>query len=455
MASRRTMLAAALASAAAAALPAGAASAQSTSAYAMAYFKESPNESDDSYALHLAVSNDGLEWTPLNQNNPVATPTAGMQGLRDPFIIRKQSGGFAVLATDLRGRVFNLNNQYIHVWDSTNLTAFTGYRRVHLHNMQTHSWAPTAFWDPARGQYGVVYSARNGNRDVLMVNYTTDFQNMGAAQVYFDPGPNILDGDVLAHDGNFYLAYKNLDNGNMYVARSTTGAPNSYTTITGGLRRGDAIEAPILVKSNTGNTFWLWGDSFAPSNAVFYAWQSSNIDGNSWSTVHQRSFTAPISAKHAGIIPITAAERDAMIQRWGVPQWNRLKSYNFPDRFVRHANYEARIDPYPMEPPADQRWRIVPGLADSAGVAFESVNVPGRYLRHANHQLRLDANDGTSQFAQDATFHRTAGLADSTWASFRSHNLPDQYIRHSNYALRIDPITNAEGRADATFRVTA
>ncbi|MBE1583397.1 hypothetical protein ACFPOI_31735 [Nonomuraea angiospora] len=35
-----------------------------------------------------AVSRDGLNWTPLNQNNPVVTPTAGQQGPRDPQVYR-------------------------------------------------------------------------------------------------------------------------------------------------------------------------------------------------------------------------------------------------------------------------------------------------------------------------------------------------------------------------------
>src|ERR1043165_4757314 len=126
MTARRTLLTAGVAAAVTAAPPAGAAQAQTYGAYAMSYFKESPNLTDDSYALHLAVSTDGLNWTPLNQNQPVATPTAGTQGLRDPFILRKQDGTFVVLATDLKGRVFNLNNQYIHVWDSADLRSFTG-----------------------------------------------------------------------------------------------------------------------------------------------------------------------------------------------------------------------------------------------------------------------------------------------------------------------------------------
>ncbi|MEU4834204.1 glycoside hydrolase family 43 protein [Streptosporangium sp. NPDC023615] len=436
---------------------ASSASAATYSAYVMGYFKESPNQSGDSYALHLAVSSDGLDWMPLNQNNPVVTPTGGMQGLRDPYILRKQDGTFTVLATDLKGRVFNLANQYIHVWDSADLTGFTNYRRVRLHTMATHSWAPEAFWVPSRNAYAVIYSANNGTRDVLMVNWTTDFVDMGTPQVFFDPGFNVLDGDVLVNGGNFYLSYKNMADGNLYVARSTTGLPNSFTTLTTGLRQGGAIEAPILVTSNTSNTFWLWGDSFSPANAVFYAWRSSDVNGNAWSPIGQRTYTAPINAKHATITPITAAERTALVNRWGAPGWNRLKSYNLPDRYVRHAGNVARIDPFPMDPTADQQWRLVPGLADPAGVSFESVNFPGRYLRHSNYALRLDPNDNTSTFRADATFHRTPGLADGAWASFRSHNFPDRYIRHAGHELRIDqlgPGSNQATRQDATFQVT-
>jgi hypothetical protein len=35
--------------------------------------------------------------------------------------------------------------------------------------------------------------------------------------------------------------------------------------------------------------------------------------------------------------------------------------------------------------------RLVPGLADPAGVSFELVNIPGRYLRHSNFAVRQDA----------------------------------------------------------------
>jgi hypothetical protein len=164
-----------------------------------------------------------------------------------------------------------------------------------------------------------------------------------------------------------------------------------------------------------------------------------------------------LSAKHGSIVGITTAEYDGLVARWGLPGWVRLKSYNFPDRYVRHAGDLGRIDAYPFDPHQDQLWRMVAGLADASGVSFESVNYPGRYLRHSNYAIRLDANDGTATFRADATFLRGAGLADSTWSSFRSFNFPDRYLRHSDYVLRIDPLSSsssASDRQDATFRVS-
>ena len=211
-------------------------------------------------------------------------------------------------------------------------------------------------------------------------------------------------------------------------------------------------EAPTVVKSLSSGTWWLWGDTYTP-NGVFYAWQSSSLASGTWTALDQKTYTQPVNSKHCGIATITTAEYNNLLTKWGAPAWNRLKSYNYPARYVRHSDYAGRIDEYPVEPYKDSLWTLVPGLADSSGVSFRSVNYPDRYLRHYNYALRLDVNDGTSTFAGDATFYRTAGLADASWASFRSYNNPTRYIRHSNYVLRIDPVSTTTEKQDATFRV--
>ncbi|MFJ7995672.1 glycoside hydrolase family 43 protein [Streptomyces sp. NPDC096310] len=452
--SRRLFLgmAAATPLAAAGALTLGAGTAHAAdSAYVMCYFTESPSGNGTDYGLHLAVSTDSLNWIPLNQNNPVVTPTAGALGLRDPFILRKRDGTFVVIATDLKGTDWSYVSQYVHVWNSTDLRTFTGYHRLKLHDMNTHSWAPEAFWDAGRGQYALIYSAVNSTgHNVIMVNYTSDFLTASAPQVFFDPGYDVIDGDMAVGVGGVnYLYFKK--NQALVGARSTSLTPGSFTEFSTGVAQG-GTEAPTLVKSLTSNTWYLWGDTYTP-NGVFYAWQSADLSAGSWTAVDQRSYTQPLNSKHCGITTITAAEYDNLLARWGAPAWNRLKSYNLPARYIRHANNVGRIDPYPFDPYADSQWKLVPGLADSAGVSFQSVNYPTRYLRHYNYQLQLDAADATSTFAADATFYRTAGLADAGWSSFRSYNNPTRYLRHANYVLRIDPVSTTSERQDATFRV--
>ena len=463
MVSRRTVLRSGLSAAAIAGvgpLVGGGTAAFAAPAYAgyvMGYFTESPSGIANNYGLHLAVSSDGLNWTPLNQNNPVVTPTAGTRGLRDPFILRRQDGRFVVLATDLAGTDFSQQNQFIHVWDSVDLRTFTGYRRVRMHTMPTHTWAPEAFWDASRGQYGIIYSAHNGTRDVFFVNYTTDFVTVGAPQLFFDPGFNVLDATMHVSAGINHLYYKSFADGRLYGARSTSLAPRSFDrgTYTRGVVSG-AIEAPIVVKANDRNEWFLWGDSFVPVNGEFYVWRSGDINADTWAPLGKAQYTQPLNSKHATITAITAAEQASLLSFWGAPWWNRLKSYNFPDYVVRHANNLGRIDPYPLDPYTDSQWRLRPGLASSSGVSFESVNFANRYLQHSNFVVGLAVNDGSAAFAADATFHRVAGLADPGWASFRSHNFPDRYLRHAGFQLRVDPVgagSAAGDRADATFGV--
>ena len=241
-------------------------------------------------------------------------------------MLRKQDGTFVVLATDLNGTDFGLNNQYLHVWDSTNLTAFTGYRRIQVHTLATHTWAPTAFWDAARGQYGIVYSAVNGGRDLFLVNYTSDFRTVSAPQIFFDPGFGVLDGDVVVDGATTYLYYKNLTNGYLLGARSSTGAPNSFSTYTGGLRQGTAHRGAAAAARRTTDGWRLWGDTFGPVNNDFYAWSTSNLGGGSWTVLNQRDYTQPLNSKHGSITPITATEYAALVARWGTPAWDRLKS---------------------------------------------------------------------------------------------------------------------------------
>jgi hypothetical protein len=81
---------------------------------------------------------------------------------------------------------------------------------------------------------------------------------------------------------------------------------------------------------------------------------------------------------------------------------------------------------------ADATWLVEPGLANSACVSFESANGSGDFIRHFNFQLFLEPNDGTGQFALDATFCPRSGNSGSNY-SFMSYNYSYKYIRHFNF----------------------
>jgi hypothetical protein len=128
----------------------------------------------------------------------------------------------------------------------------------------------------------------------------------------------------------------------------------------------------------------------------------------------------------------------------------RLKSHNFPDRFVRHWEYRARVEAN-VNPLADSQFRVVPGLNGSGTVSLESTNFPGYFLRHRNYEFWVDRNDGSAGFRADASFFRRAGLASSSGVSFEAQNFPGQYLRHNGTNVNLTTASDTVARADATF----
>ncbi|KAG5913620.1 NAD(P)H-dependent D-xylose reductase (XR), partial [Claviceps africana] len=74
-------------------------------------------------------------------------------------------------------------------------------------------------------------------------------------------------------------------------------------------------------------------------------------------------------------------------------------------------------------------WTVRAGLGNPDCYSFESVRSPGSFLRHLSHRLVLNPNDGSKQYAEDATFCTLPGL-NGTGDSIRSWNHPTRVVRH-------------------------
>jgi len=122
-----------------------------------------------------------------------------------------------------------------------------------------------------------------------------------------------------------------------------------------------------------------------------------------------------------------------------------LEAYDLPGYFVTNAGTGGPVAE--LTEAGDQtdagKFYLVPGLANSQGVSFESVEFPGYYLRHRGWVIRLES--GTSDiFNNDATWMLRPGLADPEVVSFESTAaFVDNYLIHdptSPYGLRMGPV---------------
>jgi hypothetical protein len=446
--------------------------------YLMAHFT---GESANGEQIYLAHSTNGLNWTDLNNGAPVLVSTVGTRGVRDPALVRSPAGDrYWLVATDLRiasgtswSDAANRGSTSLVVWESTDLVNWSVPRLINVAGGIAgagNAWAPEAIYNPATGDYVVYWatnSARNGvTKHRIWYVRTSDFRNFTAPQLYLERGgtQGIIDTQLIEVPNSVggYRYYRASADGHITIEGSNsvlgawTGIGNlAHMGISNGATGGNVVEGPMWTQFNGRDEWNLWLDQFATGRG-YMPITSTNLGSTQGFRTRTDYSMGTNRKRHGSILSLTAAEQSRVLARWGaaVPV-NRIQSYNFQNRYVRHVNFDVRIDPN-VSPAQDAQFRLMPGLANGSGyVSIQSVNFPGYYLRHVGFDLVLAPNDGTSTFAADATFRRVAGLANSGWSSFQSYSHPDRYLRHYNYLLRLDPITTAQGRSDATFRTTA
>jgi hypothetical protein len=438
--------------------------------YLMVHFT---GDSATGQRLYLAHSTDGLRWNDLNDGAPVLHSPIGTNGVRDPALVRSPDGSkYWIIATDLCvrcGSTYTNGSPSFVVWESTDLVTWSKPWLVNVAGKipgGKNAWAPEAIWNPETNDY-VLYWATNATVNGIFKYRiysarTKDFRTITTPQIWIDPpgGTHVVDTqmtEVPAGTGPYrYLRVSGDGQNNVEGSNSILGTWTNLGNLSSIGLTGNVVEGPVWMKFRNRNEWALYIDHNNANGVREYRPILTNnpFDVSTYRLQDPASYDMGGTPKrHGAIMTLTAAEESRVLARWPNTPANRLQSYNFQDRYVRHTNFDVRIDPDVILAD-DAQFRLRPGLAGTGTVSFESVNFPGYFLRHANYDFQLVHNDGSSQFAVDATFRQVAGLADASWSSFQSYNHPDRYIRHYGYALRLDPITTTTGRSDATFRLT-
>lgn len=124
-------------------------------------------------ALHLALSTDGVNYTPLNKGKAVVFPLTGSKILRSPFVFRKADGDFGVIATDN-----NESNKAI-LFDSDDLRFYQNERLIEFGNKGQKMQNVTCTFDQAMRAYHIRWIADGKSYESI----SNDFKSFTTPQI--------------------------------------------------------------------------------------------------------------------------------------------------------------------------------------------------------------------------------------------------------------------------------
>jgi hypothetical protein len=375
------------------------------------------------------------------------TPPSGL--IRDPSVLRHTDGYYYLVYTT------NWTGDTIGFARSADYVNWTFLRNVTvgLNGATGSTWAPEWFRD-SDGSVHVIYSASTtgtaGQFRPYRITATNSALSSWSAPTPLGIAANYIDSFVVKVGSTYHNFLKNETT--KYIEHATATSLNGPWQFAGTgnwAGWGSGLEGPALTRLPDGR--WrIYFDNY--TGGRYYYADSSNLT----------SFGAKVelpglsgTARHFTVL------REDVGDTTAVPTGNRsLRSANFPDRYVRHRDYLAYLDPLSSSSPlADRRdatFAVTAGLAHSGCYSFQAVNLPGYYLRHYNMRLTLQRDDGSAIFKGDATFCGRAGLAGGGTISFESYNLPGRYLRHYNYELRLDlRASDSVFASDASYTVTS
>lgn len=225
------------------------------SCYLFSYFK---NNGED--GLHLAWSNDGLQWKELGGGKSYLTPAVGESKLmRDPCLLLGPDGVFRLVwTTSWKGKTIGYasSRDLIH-WSEQQAIP------VMAHEPKCQNcWAPEVVYDKAKGDYLIFWSStiagqfENTHRAYCVT--TKDFKSFSPARLFFDPGFNVIDETIAEHGGKYYLVHKD--------EREKPVKKNLRVSV------GDSPEGPWGPSSEPFTRDWVEGPTLLKAGAEFIAY---------------------------------------------------------------------------------------------------------------------------------------------------------------------------------------
>lgn len=182
--------------------------------YVFSYFKGNGED-----GLHLAFSEDGMEWQALKGDSSFLQPQLSRDKLmRDPCIIQGSDGLFHMVWTiswHEKGIGYASSEDLVHWSKQKLIPVFPNTEGVR------NCWAPEITYDPIQQEYMIYWAstiegkftktAEPKENDLSHRMYavtTKDFQTFSDTKLLYDYGFNVIDATIKFHDGKFIMFMK-------------------------------------------------------------------------------------------------------------------------------------------------------------------------------------------------------------------------------------------------------
>lgn len=275
-------------------------------AYVMSYFGGSGENFENP---KLAYTYDGKLWYLLNDDQPIFTASSGSKKVRDPYIVRKKDGSFAMIATQ------GWDNPSIYVWDSIDGVEYTNERLLQLNRSsdtlkmsEKQAWAPEAFYDRRIDQYVIYWSSVEDGG--MFYNYSADLNDFTYPQRLLDTGYQVIDGTIVKEGFTYTIILKDErqpmeEYSQLFLGYSDTDYLG-FNRFSEERISGHQSEGPFYMKRDA--DYILYYDDY--TRMQFQAMTTNNLRSGEFEQVTMLTdIIAPMEQpRHASVIPVTWEE---------------------------------------------------------------------------------------------------------------------------------------------------
>lgn len=283
--------------------------------------------------VYFMTSQDGKDWTALNDAEPVLVSTVGEKGVRDPYIIRKHDGnGFYMIATDLShhfSRNWTRNVQEgshsVVIWESENLVDWSEPRLCKVAPEDAGcTWAPEAVYDEEREEYMIFWASTTERDDFekhrIWAVRTKDFKTFSEPFIYIEKPTTVIDTTIVREDGVYYRFTKDEKDKAITMERSKDLMEGWEDVENFSLSKLTGYEGPtcfVIEPAADGNPAkWCLMLDWYSTGRGYQPYITDELSSGDFKKAEGMKF--PFNpVRHGTVIPISDEEMSQLIKKWG------------------------------------------------------------------------------------------------------------------------------------------